>query len=147
MSVAFWSAEVKIGKKTSTQPPEGYVLNLQNLALTDGEKGSVAQVYVTTETIEGETTKVLLATLRGHVSEQYQTSLVFGYDVPVQFQVAGKGSGAVHFSGYIQPGPMEREVPLHALACTRGAITVASPAPRPHECRRGGVSSRCNEPP
>ncbi len=109
MSVAFWSAAVKVGKKTSTQPPEGYVLNLQNLALADADKGSSASIWATTENIEGDNKRVLLATLRGHVTEQFQTSLVFGYDVPVEFQVVGKGSGTVHFSGYIQPGPMDED--------------------------------------
>ena len=94
MSVAFWSAAVKVGKKTSTQPPEGYVLNLQNLALADADKGNSASIWATTETIEGDNKRVLLATLRGHVTEQFQTSLVFGYDVPVEFQVVGKGKPA-----------------------------------------------------
>jgi len=107
MSVAFWSAEVKAGKKFTFQPPEGYVLNLQNVALADAEKGEGMKCFVSTENIDGDIKKVLLATLRGHGTEQYQTSLVFGYDVPVEFQASGKGSGSVHFSGYIQPGPME----------------------------------------
>jgi len=37
MSIAFWSVELKKGKPAEVQPPEGYVLNLQNAAVTGGE--------------------------------------------------------------------------------------------------------------
>jgi len=44
MSIAFWSVELKKGKPVEVQPPEGYVLNLQNAAVTGGEGTSFADV-------------------------------------------------------------------------------------------------------
>lgn len=117
MSVGFWSAVIKPGKKHEFQPPEGFVLNLQNVALQGGEKGTAFSIFVETEPViiseakeKGET-KTLIATLRSHVTDQFQTAMVFGYDVPVSFSVASNGEKSskaeVHLGGYIQPGPLD----------------------------------------
>ena len=113
MSVAFWSTELKKGGAPSeVQPPEGYVLNVQNAAII-GSEGRALHLYAKTQDIEGNDMDVLLTTLRGTVgSDQCQLSLVFGYDVPVQFYVKGDAKGAaMHVSGYFQPGPEDDEEP------------------------------------
>ena len=108
MSIAFWSATVKVGTPLEVQPPEGYVLNLQQAALVcenDNAKGSM-QVICHTTAIEGDALTSVLGTLRPNSQDQFAMALVFGYDVPVKFSVEGslKG-GVVHLSGYYQPGP------------------------------------------
>lgn len=94
------------------------MLNVQNMALLGGEKGCSFSVFVKTEPImggdEGHVTKTLLATLRVNTMEQFQTSMVFGYDVPLSFEVSannegGKSKAEVHISGYLQPGPADEE--------------------------------------
>ena len=45
MSVAFWSVTIKAGKSTEVQPPEGYVLNVCQVALT-GKSASPVHVKV-----------------------------------------------------------------------------------------------------
>lgn len=118
MSVGFWSTVIKPnGKAHTMQPPEGFVLNVQQLALLGGEKGSSYSVFVSTEPIlggDGAATKTLLGTLRYPSTEQFQTAMVFGYDVPLSFEVSansegGKSKGEVHISGYLQPGPSEED--------------------------------------
>ena len=111
MSVAFWSTELKKGGAPSeVQPPEGYVLNVQNAAII-GSDGKALNLFAKTQDIEGNEMDVLLTTLRGTAgSDQCQLSLVFGYDVPVKFYVKGDAKGAsMHVSGYFQPGPEEDE--------------------------------------
>ena len=112
MSIAFWSSIIKPGTDVEVQPPEGYVLNLQQAALVvDGEsasaKGSM-QLKVQTIAIDGEEIKSVLGTLRANAVDQFSMALVFGYDVPVKFSAEGnlKG-GSIHISGYFQPGPDE----------------------------------------
>jgi hypothetical protein len=116
MSVGFWSVDLKAGKSSEVQVPEGYVLCVQNMALMGGDKGSAFSVFVETEGVldanEG-TSKSLLATLRTEKAEQFQSSLVFGYDVPLSFSVqshgGGKSNAVVYLTGYIQPGPSEED--------------------------------------
>ena len=52
MSVAFWSAEVSKGKPVEVQPPEGYVLNLQQAAITSDKDNASAIVKAKTTAIE-----------------------------------------------------------------------------------------------
>ena len=47
----------------------------------------------------------LLCTLGGNNPNQYNLSLVFGYDVPVEFYTKGKSDATMYLSGYFQPGP------------------------------------------
>jgi len=111
MSVAFWSQIVKPGESEDVQPPEGYVLNVQNIALTGSksEKDS-AQVFAKTLSVDGEMSTTLLGTLRPMACDQFQTQLVFGFDVPVTFVVESSNSKvSVHMSGYYQPGPDDEE--------------------------------------
>ena len=108
MSIAFWSATVKVGTPLEVQPPEGYVLNVQQAALVcenENAKGSM-QVICHTTAIEGDALTSVIGTLRPNSVDQFAMALVFGYDVPVKFSVEGslKG-GVVHLSGYYQPGP------------------------------------------
>lgn len=91
------------------QPPEGYVLNLQQAALVvEGEAKGSMQLKVQTIAIDGEEIKSVLGTLRANAVDQFSMALVFGYDVPVKFSAEGnlKG-GSIHISGYFQPGPDE----------------------------------------
>lgn len=102
MSVAFWSAKLSGGKPVEVQPPEGYVLNVQQAAIT-GEGHAV--IKVKTVSVEGDNIEAVIATLRAKTTDQVNLSLVFGYDVPVSFVAEGKAD--VYLSGYYQPGPEE----------------------------------------
>ena len=112
MSIAFWSSIIKPGTDVEVQPPEGYVLNLQQAALViDGDsaaaKGNM-QLKVQTIAIDGEDIKSVLGTLRANAVDQFSMALVFGYDVPVKFSAEGNVKNAsIHISGYFQPGPDE----------------------------------------
>ena len=103
MSVAFWSEALKSGKQCEVQPPEGYVLNLQQAALVDGKKGQTTVVKAETLSITGDKISVVLCTLRPETCDQFGFQLVFGFDVPVGFSI--EGPGTVHLAGYYQPGP------------------------------------------
>ena len=73
MSVAFWSAEIKAGKPAEVQPPEGYVLNIQNAALavdSADAKGSLV-LKAQTVSIEGDKLNAVLGTLRTGSCEQF----------------------------------------------------------------------------
>ena len=102
MSLAFWSVTVAEGKPTEVQPPEGYVLNLQQAALEGGVEKHSVLIKVSTVSIEEEDINAVIGTLRSGHTDQLSLGLVFGYEVPVTFTVAGKGT--VHLSGYYQPG-------------------------------------------
>jgi len=103
MSVAFWNIELKQGQKYVVDIPPGFILNLQQAALSSGK---TAQVWVKTESIEGDILNALLCTLRETSVDQCMLQLVFGSDVQSCFEVQGSGSGVtVHLSGYFQPGP------------------------------------------
>lgn len=79
MSIAFWSAVVKVGKVVEVQPPEGYVLNLQQAALVghDAANGSIV-VKAHSVSLEGDKVDAVLGTLRPITSDQFSmgTSLV-----------------------------------------------------------------------
>jgi hypothetical protein len=102
MSVAFWSVKLTNGKAVEVQPPEGYVLNVQQAALS-GEGTAVIKVHTTS--VEGDKLESVIGTLRSKGNDQFPLNLVFGYDVPVAFSVEGKGD--VYLNGYYQPGPEE----------------------------------------
>jgi len=53
--------------------------------------------------------KALIATLRAGKTDQCQLSLVFGFDVPVEFSLVGEGM-SVFLSGYFQPGPEDEDM-------------------------------------
>eukprot|EP01038_Epipyxis_sp_PR26KG_P007165 gene7165-9768_t len=104
MSVAFWSTPLKTTEPVEIQPPEGYVLNITQAALTG--KGSLV-IKVSTISIEGDELVTVIGTLREQKSEQFPLSLVFGYDVPTKFSVTGDASATAYLSGYYQPAPNE----------------------------------------
>lgn len=105
MSVAFWSAEVKVGKPVTLTPPEGFVLNVQQAAVAgEGGKGPVV-VRIETESIEGDKIEAVIGTLRPGQVDQFSVSLVVGYDVPTTFKITGDAKNSVFISGYFQPGP------------------------------------------
>lgn len=104
MSVAFWSVAVKSGEKLEVQPPEGYVLNVQQVALA-GEGSGKVSLKVETESIEGEPIDAVLCSLKGNAVEQVSLALVFGYDVPVKLYTTGDAKYVLHVSGYYQPAP------------------------------------------
>ncbi len=52
MSVAFWSVELSKGKPIEVQPPEGYVLNVQQAAIDAKDDTAVATVKAKTTSIE-----------------------------------------------------------------------------------------------
>jgi hypothetical protein len=103
MSVAFWSVSVTSKKEESVQPPEGYVLNVTNIAL---ESGSSGVLRVKTVSIEGDDIDAVVAAVTKN-SPHCTLGLVFGYDVPFNFKVVG--DGVVHVSGYYQPAPEDGE--------------------------------------
>ena len=105
MSVAFWSVTVSNNKPVEVQPPEGFVLNLQQAALVGGKNGSAQVLKVKTVAIEGDDIDAVIGTLRPTTADQISFSLVFGYDVPVTFSTTGDANGTIHLSGYYQPGP------------------------------------------
>ena len=56
-TVAFWSKKLVVGESAEVQPPEGYILNLQQASLVSNVKNSVLQLGVKTIAIEGEEVK------------------------------------------------------------------------------------------
>lgn len=73
MSVAFWSGVVKVGKPCEVQPPEGYVLNIQQVALAcegEGAKGHM-MLKAKTQAIDGEELEAILGTLRPITQDQF----------------------------------------------------------------------------
>ena len=57
MSVAFWSKKLIVGENAEVQPPEGYILNLQQATFVSNVKNSAVQLSVKTIAIEGEEVK------------------------------------------------------------------------------------------
>lgn len=110
MSIAFWSIKVVSNKPVEFQPPEGYVVNVQQIALANGKDKASYVVSVDTLAIEGDKLSAVLGTLRTGGVEQFNVNLVFGYDVPAKFSVASTdNNGAVYLSGYYQPAPEDGE--------------------------------------
>lgn len=110
MSVAFWSTKVTSGKPAQVQPPEGYVLNVQQASVVNGSEKASYLVHVETLAIEGDKLEAVIGTLRPGKTDQFPCSIVFGYDVPTTFSVTvngdkGDGKAAVYLSGYFQPAP------------------------------------------
>ena len=108
MSIAFFGIELKKGKPSEVQPPEGYVLNLQNAAVNSSDNSASVRIFAKTRSIEDEDLTILLATLRPNMIDQCQLSLVFSYDVPVEFHIETSTKDKeckVYLSGYFQPGP------------------------------------------
>jgi hypothetical protein len=108
MSVAFWSTKLVAGKTANVQPPEGYVLNVTQVCLSNGKTDQAYAVHVDTQAIEGDKLESVIGILRGGKTEQFSMNLVFGYDVPTTFSVTTSdkdGKAAVYLSGYYQPAP------------------------------------------
>lgn len=102
MSVAFWSTKLTANKPVKVQPPEGYILNIQQAVLVDGKDKVAYRVKVDTVAIEGEPLESVIAVLRSGVHDQSPLNLVFGYDVETTFTVLGDNAGAVYLSGELQ---------------------------------------------
>jgi len=106
MSLAFWTIKISNGKPAEVQPPEGYVLNIQQAAF----EGSLTDktpivIHAQTDDIEDNKISAVIGTLRPGTVDQIALGLVFGYEVPVTFSISGESKAAVHLSGYFQPGP------------------------------------------
>jgi hypothetical protein len=108
-AVAFWSAAVTKGDEQKVDVPEGFVLNLQNVALESSSPKASLKLFVSTTSVEGEAVTVLLCTLRAGGVEQCPMQLVFGSDVPTSLSVKGDAGATMHLSGYYQPGPMDMD--------------------------------------
>jgi hypothetical protein len=63
---------------------------------------------LSTDSIDGEKTEAVLGTLRDITCDQFQLSIVLGYDVPTTFSISAKHA-EVHLSGYYQPAPEDNE--------------------------------------
>ena len=112
MSVAFWTANLKVGGEVTVQPPENFVLvvTLAAIGLDASNKGNVA-VKVETESIEGEAIESILCTLNSEKFPQFSLNLVLGYDVATKFSLVGAkdAKGTVYLSGYYQPAPDDED--------------------------------------
>lgn len=104
MTVAFWTASVKVGHPVEVQPPEGYYLSLQQAAISGNVVDAII-LKVSTISFNGDEVEAVVGTLRPIRSDQINLNLVFGYDVPVMFSVSGDSDGEVHLNGYYQPCP------------------------------------------
>ena len=104
MSLAFWSIQITHDKPVEVQPPEGYVLNIQQAAIDGGDSKSALVIKAETLSIEDEKIVAVIGTLRPGTVDQINLGLVFGYEVPVTFSCSS-GKGTVYLSGYFQPGP------------------------------------------
>lgn len=97
------------GDKQKVDVPEGFVLNLQNVALESASPKASLKLFVSTTSVEGEAVTVLLCTLRAGGVEQCPMQLVFGSDVPTSLSVKGDAGATMHLSGYYQPGPIDMD--------------------------------------
>jgi len=77
MSLAFWSVKVTSEKPVEVQPPEGYVLNIQQAAY-EGPTTDKASVLLKVETIDIEDVKIdaLIGTLRPGSVDQINLGIV-----------------------------------------------------------------------
>ena len=73
-SIAFWSIVVSESKPVELQPPEGYVLNVQQIALDTSKdlnnKGTSVLVKAATLSIENEQLNPVIGTLRSGTTDQ-----------------------------------------------------------------------------
>lgn len=102
MAVAFWSVKLTTQGPVNVQPPEGYVLNVQQVALIGGKEKSSYKVKAETQAIEGGDLESFLGTLKANTCDQFSCSLVFGYDVATKFSLVSddkEGKAAVYLSG------------------------------------------------
>jgi hypothetical protein len=70
MSLAFWSIAVTSEKPVEVQPPEGYVLNIQQAALENGKNNEAVLLKAETVSIEDEVLAPILGTLRSGAVDQ-----------------------------------------------------------------------------
>lgn len=103
MSVEFWSVQVKSGTEVTVRPPEEYLINITQAAVTG--TGNSAVVFLNTTSIEGEPVKCVLGTLRPNKVDQFPLNIIIGNEVDTVFSVTGDSSLTVYLSGYFQPAP------------------------------------------
>ena len=125
MSVAFWSAVVKVGKSCEVQPPDGYVLNLQQAALVDHEaKGSVV-LKAHSVSIEGDKIEAVLGTLRPSTCDQFSmgesSNLSKNAFSKMQYSMHNVCPATIHFQEWFSDTMSLSNFPWRALA-------------RPHLC-------------
>jgi len=108
--------EISGEKESTLQPPEEYVLNIAQIALSPaamgiGTKGGQKKtidptvVQVTSKDIHGQDQTTTICTL-DHTCRQVSVALSFGWDEEVVFHLAkGGGAGPVSLTGYLQPSP------------------------------------------
>mmetsp|Transcript_19656 Transcript_19656/g.38967 ORF Transcript_19656/g.38967 Transcript_19656/m.38967 type:complete len:347 (+) Transcript_19656:100-1140(+) len=119
--LAHCAYDVSAGAEVTLRPPEEYVLNVAQIALTAeaqgiGVKGSTFKdkikptvVKVTSKDIHGEDVTSTLCTL-DHNCRQISVALTFGWDEDVVFSLAqGGGEGPVSITGYLQPSPEDMD--------------------------------------
>ncbi|RHY23298.1 hypothetical protein DYB32_009243, partial [Aphanomyces invadans] len=99
--VHFFGVHVTDAKAVTVTVPDGFVLNVVHAALASGDN---AVLCVETTTLDESLVKVVLGSLRAQTCDQIKLDLVLGAR-KAKFSV--KGHGAVHLSGYYQPGPPE----------------------------------------
>jgi hypothetical protein len=118
--LCYFGAEVAADKETALQPPEEYVLNISQIALTPeaqgiGSKNGLKKtieptvVQVSGKDINGVDVVSTVCTL-DHTCRQTSCSLTFGWDEEITFSLAkGGGKGPVSITGFLQPSPDEED--------------------------------------
>ena len=114
--LAHCAYEIISGRETTLRPPEEYVLNVAQIALTPaamglgakGKKGAAIEptvVMVTSKNLQGDDVTSTVCTLDGGC-KQVSVALTFGWDEDVSFSLfPGGGKGPVSITGYLQPSP------------------------------------------
>lgn len=125
--LAHCAYEISSGQDCVLRPPEEYVLNVAQIALTaaaqglgskasakKGNKASDAKlpqelpptvVLVTSKNLQGDDVTSTVCTL-DHGCRQCSVALSFGWDEDVTFSLhPGGGQGPVSLTGYLQPSP------------------------------------------
>jgi hypothetical protein len=116
--LAFYAQEVEHGEGVELRPPEEYVLNITQVALTPKAQGIGSKIKATidptvlqivSKDINGEQVVSTVCTL-DHTCRQATVNLTFGWDEIVTFRLAeGGGKGPVSISGFLQPSPDEED--------------------------------------
>lgn len=118
--LGFWTENVALGDDVVMRPPEEYVLNITQVALTPeaqgfGSKGGIKKtieptiLQATTKDINGDDVVSTICTL-DHTCRQATVSLCLGCDETTTFSlVAGGGKGPISMTGYLQPSPDEQD--------------------------------------
>lgn len=115
--LAHCAYDIARGEEVTLRPPEEYVLNVAQIALSAeaqgiGVKGGKIKsiieptvVQVKSKDIQGNDVTSTLCTL-DHTCRQVSVAVTFGWDEDVVFSLAeGGGEGPVSITGYLQPSP------------------------------------------